>query len=67
MTDYLSNDPEVIIANPSFFMRLNKLLKETNPRTLMNVMGWRFSDAYWMQLDERFGTVRHVCRSVTVI
>lgn len=22
-------------------------------------MGWRFADAYWLQLDERFGSVRH--------
>ncbi|KAI6184380.1 Phosphate-regulating neutral endopeptidase [Aphelenchoides bicaudatus] len=59
MDGYLSADPEVIIANPQFFILLDKLLKETDNRTLMNVMGWRFSDAYWLQLDERFGSVRH--------
>lgn len=57
MSAYLSANPEVIIANPQFFIRLDKLLKETDNRTLMNVMGWRFSDAYWLQLDERFGVL----------
>jgi predicted metalloendopeptidase len=59
MGGYLSADPEVIIANPQFFVRLNQLLAETSNRTLMNTMGWRFADAYWLQLDERFGSVRH--------
>jgi hypothetical protein len=61
MEFYLRSNPEVIIANPKFFIHLNKLLNETDKRTIMNVIGWRFSDAYWLQLDERFGSVRHVC------
>lgn len=56
---YINSDPEVIIANPRFFVALNKLLKATPPRTLANVLLWRFADAWWLQLDERFEEVRH--------
>jgi predicted metalloendopeptidase len=59
MHDYIRSNPEIIIANPRFFTRLNQLLMETDPRVLMNVMLWRFADAWWLQLDDRFGTVRH--------
>ncbi|CAD5215709.1 unnamed protein product [Bursaphelenchus xylophilus] len=56
---YIASNPEVIIANPKFFIALNKLLKRTPARTLANVMLWRFADAWWLQLDERFEEVRH--------
>ncbi|KAI6194124.1 Neprilysin-1 [Aphelenchoides besseyi] len=56
---YLYSDPEVIITNPHFFMGLNELLAKTPKRILANAMLWKFTDAYWLQLDERFGSVRH--------
>lgn len=36
MDGYLRSDPQVIIANPEFFIRLNELLVQTPNRTLMN-------------------------------
>ncbi|KAI6226164.1 Neprilysin-1 [Aphelenchoides fujianensis] len=59
MYGYLRSDPEVIIANPRFFIGLDQLLKSTPKKILMNSMLWKFTDAYWLQLDERFGIVRH--------
>ncbi|CAD5211350.1 unnamed protein product [Bursaphelenchus okinawaensis] len=59
VNEYINSDPDVIIANPRFFVALNHLLEKTPSRILANVMLWRFADAWWLQLDQRFEEVRH--------
>lgn len=58
MHEYLKSDPEIILAEPEFFVRLTKLLNSTPKKVLANYILWRFASAWSFQLDERYDDIQ---------
>lgn len=63
MHDYLNSNPTIIINEPSWLVKLNDLLTNTDPKTLTNYVIWRYTGAWSLQLDERFDNIYQVSKN----
>lgn len=58
--NYINEDPEVIVNEPEYFIKLAELIKSTDTRIIANYMFWRFMGSWSLQLDERFEDISQV-------
>uniref|UniRef100_A0A914I7Z3 Uncharacterized protein n=2 Tax=Globodera TaxID=31242 RepID=A0A914I7Z3_GLORO len=58
MRDYVASDPEVVLAEPAFFVRLTHLLRKTDKRIIANYVLWRYASAWSFQMDERYDDIQ---------
>jgi predicted metalloendopeptidase len=57
MHAYLDSDPDVIINEPEYFVKVAELIKQTDNRTIANYLFWRYTGSWSLQLDERYEDV----------
>uniref|UniRef100_A0A0R3RL50 Neprilysin n=1 Tax=Elaeophora elaphi TaxID=1147741 RepID=A0A0R3RL50_9BILA len=54
---YLDADPIINIVDVEFVKKLDKLIKVTSKRTLLNYMIWLYTSTWNFQLDERYDDI----------
>ncbi|KAL3123466.1 hypothetical protein niasHT_004638 [Heterodera trifolii] len=58
MRPYVASDPEVVLAEPAYFVRLAHLLRRTDKRIIANYVLWRYASAWSFQMDERYDDIQ---------